>query len=194
MFRVISTLAITSSALTCALFITMPAEPENADAKWQDVTPNGVDLVNPLACDNYGSITMAADPVRPSNLFTQFHCQGVWKSIDYGRTWFGPINTGHGGAGANGAGGLAIARGPNGQPPILYSAGIRGTGLDGPMRKGRRFLATWTGTCPGSDTLLGNEKCTVSTTTNRYSIQRESKTSQFESVRFISIANSSIER
>jgi hypothetical protein len=96
---------------------------------WTNVTPAGVDLVNELPCGNFGSITMVADPARPSNLFTQFHCQGVWKSVDYGLTWVGPINTGRGGAGASGAGGLAIARGPDGQPPTLYSAGIRGTGL-----------------------------------------------------------------
>ena len=85
--------------------------------------------MNMLSCENYGSITMVADPARPSDLYTQFHCQGVWKSVDYGLTWFGPINTGQGGAGASGAGGLAIARGPDGRPPILYSAGIRGTGV-----------------------------------------------------------------
>jgi hypothetical protein len=73
---------------------------------------------------------------------------------------------------------------------LLYSAGIRSTGVDGPMRKDRRFLATWTGTCPGSDTLLDNEKCTVSTTTNRYNIEPEFKTSQVESVRSRSIRNS----
>jgi hypothetical protein len=43
---------------------------------------------------------MAADPARASNLFTQFHCQGVWKSADYGVTWSGPINNGRGGAGS----------------------------------------------------------------------------------------------
>jgi photosystem II stability/assembly factor-like uncharacterized protein len=92
------------------------------------VTPVGVDLTNALDCDNFGSSTMIADPARPSDLYTQFNCQGVWKSIDYGLTWTGPINRGVGGAGARGAGGLAIAQGPSGQPPILYSAGIRGTG------------------------------------------------------------------
>lgn len=97
--------------------------------KWVNVTPANVELSNKLDCDNFGSISMVADPARPSDLYTQFHCQGVWKSVDYGLTWNGPINVGTGGAGVRGAGGLAIGRGPDGQPPILYSAGIRGSGL-----------------------------------------------------------------
>lgn len=100
-----------------------------AVGKWTKVTPQGVDLTSRLDCDNFGSTTMVADPARPSHLYTQFHCQGVWRSTDYGLTWSGPINTGVGGAGARGAGALAIAHGPSGGPPILYSAGIRGTGL-----------------------------------------------------------------
>jgi hypothetical protein len=95
---------------------------------WVNVTPGGVDLTNDLDCGNYGTISMVADPARPSNLYTLFFCQGVWKSTDYGQTWSGPINTGSGGAGAKGAGGLAIAPGASGQPPILYAAGIRGSG------------------------------------------------------------------
>jgi hypothetical protein len=114
---------------------------------WTNVTPSNVNLTSDLDCGNYGTITVVADPMRPSNLYAQFNCQGIWKSTDYGRTWSGPINTGAGGQGANGAGGIAIAPGPIGQPPILYSAGIRGTGtgfwrsLDGGVSWTNYFVA-----------------------------------------------------
>jgi hypothetical protein len=131
MYKIVNTLAVALSVLPNFPSVTVAAEPASAPARgaWSDVTPSGVDLANMLSCENHGSITMVADPARPSDHFTQFHCLGVWKSVDYGLTWSGPINTGDGGAGASGAGGLAIARGPDGQPPILYSAGIRGTGV-----------------------------------------------------------------
>jgi hypothetical protein len=131
MQKIVNTLAVALSVLANLPPVTVAAEatPAAATGTWTDVTPSGVDLVNMLSCENYGAITMLADPARPSDLFTQFHCQGVWKSVDYGLSWSGPINIGHGGTGASGAGGLAIARGPAGQPPILYSAGIRGTGV-----------------------------------------------------------------
>jgi hypothetical protein len=131
MHKVVSILAATLGVLANSPSGTVAAEraPVTAKGTWTNVTPSGVDLVNEMSCGNYGSITMVADPARPSDLYTQFHCQGVWKSSDYGLTWSGPINTGRGGAGASGAAGLAIARGPDGQPPILYSASIRGTGV-----------------------------------------------------------------
>ncbi len=122
--------ALIAAAFFSSAWINFAATTNSAErGKWTSVTPTNVDLKNELDCDNYGSITMAADPMRPSDLYTQFHCQGVWKSVDYGLTWTGPINVGVGGVGVNGAGGLAIARGPDGQPPILYSAGIRGSGI-----------------------------------------------------------------
>ena len=131
MRKIVSTLAVALGLLSSTPPVTVEAEtaPIPASGTWTNVTPNGVDLANPLYCDNFGAITMMVDPARQSNLYTQFHCQGVWKSVDYGLTWFGPINTGRGGAGASGAGGLAIARGPDGKPPIIYWAGIRGTGF-----------------------------------------------------------------
>jgi hypothetical protein len=95
---------------------------------WVDVTPSNADLTDALDCSNYGSISMQPDPMRPSDLYTQFNCQGVWKSTDYGQTWQGPINTGMGGKGANGAGGITIPRAGTTTPPVIYSAGIRGTG------------------------------------------------------------------
>ena len=96
---------------------------------WINVTPANVDLTNRLDCDNFGTTSIAADPAKPSQIYVHFDCQGVWRSTDYGVTWFGPVNIGVGGSGAKGAGGIAVARGADGQPPVLYSAGIRGTGI-----------------------------------------------------------------
>jgi hypothetical protein len=109
--------------------LTNTAGSEGGVGVWTNVTPAGVDLTDALDCSNFGTITSVSDPARPSNLYTEFFCQGVWKSTDYGQTWTGPINTGSGGSNAGDvAGGLAIAPGANGQPPILYSVGIRGRG------------------------------------------------------------------
>src|SRR5260370_42090842 len=66
---------------------------------------------------------------RRSERHTQFNCQGVGRSTDYGQTWQGPINTGAGGKGASGAGGITIPRAGTTTPPVIYSAGIRGTGM-----------------------------------------------------------------
>jgi hypothetical protein len=88
MHKTVNTLAVSLSVLANFPSVAAAAEPTAIHvATWIDVTPSGVDLVNKLSCDNYGSITMVADPARSSDLFTQFHCQGVWKSVDYGLTW-----------------------------------------------------------------------------------------------------------
>ena len=77
MRKIVSTLAIALSVLLNLPSAAVAAEPVvvPAHGTWTDVTPSGVDLVNMLSCENYGSITMAADPARPSDLFTQFHCR-----------------------------------------------------------------------------------------------------------------------
>jgi hypothetical protein len=99
-----------------------------APGTWVDVTPPGVDLVNG-DCGNYGAKTVQADPNRPSDLYVQLNCQGIWKSTDYGQTWNGPINSGvNGAAQSDCAGALAIAANGNG-PPILYNCCIRGSGV-----------------------------------------------------------------
>jgi hypothetical protein len=95
-----------------------------------NVTPGNVDLTDPLDCSNYGIATVQVDPNAPSNVYLNANCQGMWKSTDYGGTWTGPINTGTGGkAVGDSAGGITIAAGPAGGPPILYFSAIRGSGI-----------------------------------------------------------------
>jgi hypothetical protein len=97
---------------------------------WINVTPSNANLVDQLDCGNYGTESVQADPLVPGTFYTQFNCQGIWKSIDYGLTWKGPINTGNNGAAAgDAAGGITLAPGAGAkEPPVIYSAGIRGNG------------------------------------------------------------------
>jgi hypothetical protein len=56
---------------------------------WQNVTPPGVNLDAKAYGDgdNFGVVHVAADPVRPCELYAFICFQGVWKSSDYGSTW-----------------------------------------------------------------------------------------------------------
>ena len=112
---------------TASSQITVTASPTGG--AWVNVTPSNVNLTSTLSCGNYGTETVQADPNRPSDLYAQFHCQGIWKSVDYGKTWVGPINTGSNGATVTDcAGGIRLA--PNGtSTPTLYLSCIRGAAI-----------------------------------------------------------------
>lgn len=105
--------------------------PPTTFGTWTNVTPLGIDLISPL-CDNFGNFGTAriqADPARQSDIYANFHCQGIWKSTDYGSTWVGPINSGTNGTLVRDcAGGLTVARGPS-STPIIYLSCIRGAGV-----------------------------------------------------------------
>jgi hypothetical protein len=104
--------------------------PPTTFGTWTNVTPAGVDLTDLLDCGNYGAATVQADPANPSNLYTEFNCQGIWKSTDYGVTWTGPINTGANGAAvADCSGGITISPTSTASVPTVYEACIRGNGL-----------------------------------------------------------------
>src|SRR5438309_572594 len=75
-----------------------PTAAEAAVGTWVNVTPAGVKLTDDPGCGNYGTGSIQADPARPSDLYTEFNCQGIWKSTDYGASWTGPINKGSNGA------------------------------------------------------------------------------------------------
>jgi hypothetical protein len=96
---------------------------------WVNVTPANVNLTSGL-CGNAGTQTVQADTMHPTDLYTEFNCQGIWKSTDYGATWTGPINTGTNGAAVSDCGsGITVSPSRTGGAPTLYEACIRGTGL-----------------------------------------------------------------
>jgi fibronectin type 3 domain-containing protein len=100
---------------------------------WINVTPAGINLTDVNLGSgqcNYGARTVQTDPVAPSNLYTMFDCQGVYKSTDYGATWTGPINTGTNASALNGcSGGITISRATGASEATLYAGCIRGAGV-----------------------------------------------------------------
>jgi len=104
--------------------------PPVAFGTWINVTPSGVILNNALGCGNYGTQSVQVDPSHPSNVYTLFMCQGIWKSTDYGATWSGPINTGtNGGTVGDCAGGITVAASSTGGVPTIYQSCIRGSAV-----------------------------------------------------------------
>lgn len=93
------------------------------------MTPAGVDLTDNL-CGNDGTQSVAADPSKPSNLYAEFNCQGIWKSTDYGATWTGPINTGTNAATVSDCvGGITVLPSGGAANPTIYQGCIGGGGL-----------------------------------------------------------------
>jgi hypothetical protein len=143
--------SVGESANSAQVSATPSPPPPTTFGTWQNVTPSGVDLVNSLSCGNYGTETVQADPAHPSHLYSQFHCQGIWKSTDYGATWSGPINTGTNGTlVADCAGGIAISPTSVAAVPTIYQTCIRGSAIgiwrsvDGGVNWARQVVAATT--------------------------------------------------
>jgi hypothetical protein len=100
--------------------------PPTTFGTWTDVTPSGIDLTSTL-CSNYGATSVQVDPAHPSNLYAQVHCQGIWKSTDYGLTWAGPINAGSPSVDCSGS--IAIPPGSSATVPVIYQSCIRGNAV-----------------------------------------------------------------
>jgi hypothetical protein len=94
---------------------------------WTNVTPPQIVLTD-LPCGSVGVKSVQADPLHAQNMYASFHCQGVWKSSNYGQTWQGPINTGmNGDKVTNCAGSITLAPTSADAEPILYLSCIRGS-------------------------------------------------------------------
>jgi hypothetical protein len=103
--------------------------PPTTFGTWTNVTPAGVDLTDSL-CGNFGAQTVQVDPAHPSNIYTEFNCQGIWKSVDYGITWSGPINTGSNGALVSQCvGGITISPSSTAGAPTVYQSCLRGNAI-----------------------------------------------------------------
>lgn len=128
-YLVTATLA-SNRAVTGQANVTVSAPPPVAPGVWTNVTPRNVDLTNSLSCGNFGVENVQVDPAQPSNVYALFHCQGIWKSVDYGRTWAGPINKGsNGGSVSDCAGGVRIAPTAVTTASTIYLSCIRGAGI-----------------------------------------------------------------
>jgi hypothetical protein len=110
-----------------ALLVFAPLATASPSGTWTNVTPAGIDLNGAsFDNDNYGVQDVVADPVRPSDLYA-FTChQGVWKSVDFGRTW-AKTNTGTNGATLDTGKLWTAAIDPNASrdpatPPALWTA------------------------------------------------------------------------
>jgi hypothetical protein len=96
---------------------------------WVNVTPKEVSLTElpaPLNCGNFGTELAQADPKHPSDLYTSFNCQGIWKSTDFGQTWKGPINDGGTQSPVSSCAGGVMVAPSNVGSPILYLSCMRG--------------------------------------------------------------------
>lgn len=92
---------------------------------WTNVTPASASLTPSGTCANYGTLSAIVSPLHPETMYTEFNCQGIWKSTDYGMTWNGPVNVGANGTTVSSCqGGISAA--PNGASWNVYEACIGG--------------------------------------------------------------------
>ncbi|MEJ0099078.1 MAG: fibronectin type III domain-containing protein [Pseudomonadota bacterium] len=100
--------------------------PPTTFGTWTNVTPSNADP-NSAPCGFPGVSSVQADPAHPSNLYVQVHCQGIWKSVDYGASWTGPINTGTNGTQSRDCDGvITISKASTASVPTIFQVCVRG--------------------------------------------------------------------
>jgi photosystem II stability/assembly factor-like uncharacterized protein len=123
------------SAVLCLVAATALSQntATSATGVWTNVTPaNAAPDNTSLDCSNFGTQSVQADTSNPGTVYTEFNCQGIWKSLDYGLTWAGPINTGTNGRTVGDcAGGITVSpHAAAGGKATIYESCIRGGALN----------------------------------------------------------------
>lgn len=99
---------------------------------WINVTPSSINLASNSGtglgpnCSNFGTRTVQVDPLNPSNVYTLYDCQGLWKSTNYGDTWTRIDNNATAANFANCSGGITLTHQKSTDlNPTLYAGCIR---------------------------------------------------------------------
>jgi photosystem II stability/assembly factor-like uncharacterized protein len=80
--HVTATSDVSAEAFDTATLTITERSSTGAPGVWEDVTPDGVDLVN-----DFGVQDVVVDPARPSDLYAFVCKDGVYRSTDFGVTW-----------------------------------------------------------------------------------------------------------
>lgn len=118
-----NTPSVSSKTATVAVTTDVPITTTNL--KWENITPSEVSIDANNPTNNFGFQTLALDP-KSGAIYVGTCYQGLWKSIDQGKSWL-KVNTGANGASLDSGRLWTLAIDPS-NPQIIYTTAGYGVG------------------------------------------------------------------